>query len=129
MKRKSFSIVTFFPAALALAVITGACSKSGSKSMEVLDPAKAQAEVSNAFAKSTGDNSQAAVSCVAALQAQDTPAAFAQLRKISSQGDLTPEQRVAVSKAMQSTLVQLQSAAQNGNAAAQAAVRQYISSR
>jgi hypothetical protein len=43
--------------------------------------------------------------------------------------DLTPEQRAVVTKAMQAAFKQLQSAAEQGDASAQAVMNNYLSTR
>ena len=114
--------------AMALIALTG-CSKFGSNPPQALDSSKIPATVSKAFAKSPEETRQAAASYVSAFEGQDVPAAFLQLRKVSAQNDLTPEQRTVVARAMQTTFKQLQTAAQKGNAAAQSVMHQYVSSR
>ena len=118
-----------FSSALISAAILAGCSKSGFGASSALDPAKVPKEVSQAFAKSPEEAQQAASNCVAALQDQDTTAAFAQLQKLKAQNDLTPQQRAIVVKAMQTTFKQLQTAADHGDAKAETAIHQYVSTR
>jgi len=116
---------------LGLALLAGAvagCSKSGSNA-SVLDPAKVPATVAKAFEKAPAETKQEATDFVATFQGTDVAAAFSQLRRLDAQTNLTPQQRVAVAKAMQTTFVKMQTAAQNGDTAAQATMSQYLSSR
>lgn len=113
---------------LLLALAAG-CSKSGPQPQQALDPAKVPAVINQAFQAAPDDSKQQAATFVSAFQGQDTPKAFEQLRKLSQQSNLSVDQRAAVSRAMQTTFQQLQAAAQNGDAAAKAAVHQYLSTR
>lgn len=105
------------------------CSKFGGHGPEGLDPAKIPAAVNQAFASASDEAKSAATNYIAVLRTDDPAAAFAVLRRLRAQKGLTPEQREVVARASQTTFKQLQAAAQNGNASAQAAVRQYLSTR
>ena len=113
--------------ALLLASGTG-CSKSGAN-QAILDPSKVPETVNNAFSNAPGETKEAAASCVASFQSQHTAAAFSKLRQMSDRHDLTPQQRQAVAKALQTTFLQMQTAAQNGDTAAQATMHNYLSTR
>jgi hypothetical protein len=82
-----------------------------------------------AFKNASGDTKTMAGECVTSCQSQDVTTAFADLQKLSQSKDLTHEQRVVTAKAMASTFQRLQVDAENGNAAAQALVQKYMSTR
>ena len=110
------------------AVLLAGCSKSGTSEAD-MEPAKVPMAVSRAFEESSGETKQAAENCVSSLEKQDVPTAFQQLQRISWKSDLTPEQRAVVTKAMQAAFKQLQSAAEQGDASAQAVMNNYLSTR
>jgi hypothetical protein len=112
-----------------LLVLAAGCSKSGPQSQQALDPAKVPTVINQAFQAAPDDSKQQAAAFVTTFQGQDAPKAFEQLRKLSQQSNLSADQRTAVAQAMQTTFRQLQAAAQNGDAAAKAAVHQYLSTR
>lgn len=122
------SILLQLCGALMCAAIMSGCSKTGASS-SVQDPAKIAVAVNQAFAKAPEPAKEAATTYVAAVQSEDGPAAFAQLQRMRAAGDLTPQQREVIAKAMQSTVKQLQSAAQSGNPKAQTVLHQYLSTR
>lgn len=115
--------------ASAIALTLGGCSKSGANVAAGLDPSKVPAVVAGAFESSSGETKQQAASYVEAFQGQDATVSFLQLQKLKAQNDLTPSQRAVLAKAMQTTLKQLQAAAQKGDAGAQSVLHQYLSSR
>jgi hypothetical protein len=119
----------FLCTALISATALAGCSKSGNSTLVALEPSKIPDTMNQAFGKAAPETQQAMATYLADFQAGNTPAAFSELRKMSHQEDLTLEQHVAVAKAFHTTLNQLQTAAKNGDAAAQAAVHQYLSSR
>lgn len=123
------TITAFLSSGLVLVAALAGCSKSGGGGSSALDPAKVPVAVSQAFATSPEETKQAASNCVSALQNQDTSAAFVQLEQMNQQRDLTPQQRAVVAKAMQTTFKQLQTAAAQGDAKAQAVMHQYLSTR
>jgi hypothetical protein len=112
---------------LLLALVVG-CSKSSSQP-RALEPAKVPTVVNQAFQTAPEDTKQQASSFVSAFQGQDTPKAFEQLKKLSQQSNLSADQRATVARAMQTTIQQLQAAAQSGNQAAKATLHQYLSTR
>jgi hypothetical protein len=119
--------LTSILAALVVVALSG-CSKPAAN-VQALDPATLPATVNQAFEKAPDDTKQQATSYVTAFQGQDAPAAFTQLRQLSAQKNLSVEQRAVLAKAMRTTFQQLQASAQNGDAAAKAAMHQYLSSR
>jgi hypothetical protein len=127
MKNTTF-IFQFAMVCFAIALLSG-CSHQAATQQQALDAAKIPDTVNQAFAKATDDTKQQATSYVQAFQGQDAPAAFEQLKKLSTENNLSTEQRSVVARAMQTTFQQLQVAAQNGDARAKATMHQYLSSR
>jgi hypothetical protein len=111
---------------LLLALAAG-CSKSATQ--QVLEPAKVPAVMNKAFQSAPDETKQQASTFVSAFQGQDVPKAFELLQKLSQQSNLSAEQRATVARAMQTTMQQLQVAAQSGNEAAKAALHHYLSTR
>jgi hypothetical protein len=125
---KSNAIKVYFSSFFMGTALLAGCSKSGTSPAD-MEPAKVSMAVSRAFEKSAGETKQAAEICVNSLEKQDAPTAFQELQKMNQKSDLTPEQRAVVTKAMQATFKQLQSAAEQGNASAQAVMNNYLSTR
>ena len=106
--------------------LTG-CSKT--RSQTALDPAKIPETINKTFANAPDATKETASNYVSAFQSQDTSGAFMQLEQMNQDPNLTPQQRQVVAKAMQTTFVKLQAAAQNGDTAAQATMHSYLSAR
>ncbi len=105
------------------------CSKSGANEQMGLDAAKIPDTVNQVFSNAPASTKQAAASYLSAFQSQDTASAFSQLRQMSQDPNLTPEQRQVVAKAMQTTFLKMQAAAQSGDANAQTTMQKYLSTR
>jgi uncharacterized lipoprotein YajG len=115
----------FIALSISLVILAG-CSRASSTT---LAPEKIPTAMNDAFKNAPGDTKTMAGECATACQNQDVTAAFAGLQKLSNSKDLTPEQRAVTAKAMASTFRRLQVNAENGNAAAQALVQKYMSTR
>jgi hypothetical protein len=124
---KTNLIVTSLYLLAGTAILTG-CSKSGANS-GMLDESKVASTVTQAFAKAPADTKEEATTCVAAVEGADTSLAFTQLQRMSTETNLTGEQRQVLARAMQATFKKLQTAAQNGDATADKTVHSYLSSR
>jgi hypothetical protein len=114
--------------AAGIAAAMAGCSRHAA-APQTLAADKIPAVVNQAFDQAPDETKEQATSYVTALQGQDAPTAFAQLKKLSTENNLNPQQRRVIAQAMQTTFKQLQDAAQNGNAAAKAAMHQYLSTR
>ena len=101
----------------------------GQRSPEVLTTDKIPGVMNQAFGQATGETKDMAAQVVTACQKQDTVSAFAGLQALAHKPELTMEERAAASRAMVSTLQQLQTASAKGDAAAKAAVQHYLSTR
>ena len=113
-------------ACLLIALVLTACSKP---SAEVMAPDQVPGAINQAFGKTAGETKDMAADVVSACQKQDPVAAFTNLQALSQKKDLTPEQRSVAAHAMVAELKQMQTASANGDAAAQAALHQYMSNR
>jgi hypothetical protein len=114
---------------LASGAMLAGCSRSGSGASAMLPESKVPATVNQAFAKAPVEIKEEAAGAIAAFQGADASLAFAQLQKMSSEPNLTAPERAAVAKAKQVAFLKLQTAAQNGDAAAQSTMNHYLSSR
>jgi hypothetical protein len=113
---------------LAGTAILAGCSNSGADS-GILDESKVASTVTRAFAKAPADTKEEATTCVAAVEGADTSLAFTQLQRMSTETNLTAEQRQVLARAMQTTFKKLQTAALNGDASADKTMHSYLSSR
>ncbi|PYJ85297.1 MAG: hypothetical protein DME22_09660 [Verrucomicrobia bacterium] len=105
------------------------CNKGANRPPEALAPEQVAPTLNSAFKQASPEIKQAANEAVSALQNKDEPRAFVQLQNLSTQSDLTAEQRQAAVRSMMSVLAQLQIAAANGNKAAEDLLQAYRSSK
>jgi hypothetical protein len=124
---KTNQYVTWLSLVMGTVVLAG-CSKSGVNAAP-LEESKVASTVTQVFAKAPADTKEEAAACVTAFQGADTSLAFSQLQRMTTETNLTPQQRVVVTKAMQTTFKKLQTAAQNGDSTAEKTVHDYLSSR
>ena len=105
---------------------TAGCKKSGPAA---LAPEKIPAAVNQVFNQATGETKEMATAVATDCQGQDSVKAFSELQALSHQPNLTPEQRATTARAMVTVFTKLRADSENGDAAAQAAVNQYLSTR
>jgi hypothetical protein len=113
------------PVAIALLAAAG-CIKPAPTP---LTPEKVPTAVTEAFKQSTGETKEIAASVAADCQGQDSVKAFSDLQALSHQTNLTPEQRAITARAFAGVFTKLRADSDNGDAAAQAAVNHYLSSK
>ena len=106
--------------------ILAGCTKAGATGLSSDNVPKV---IDHAFNQSSGDTKAMVSECVSAYQARDVATAFSDLQKLSQHPDLSPEQRAVTARAMAATFPILRSASDNGDAAAQAVLHQYLSTR
>jgi uncharacterized lipoprotein YajG len=117
--------IQFLIISISLPLLTG-CSKTSSTA---LSSEKIPAAMNEAFKQSSDDTKAMVSECVTACQSQNVTTAFTGLQRLSQSKDLTPEQRAVTARAMAATFQKLRAASDNGDAAAQAVLHQYISTR
>ena len=85
--------------------------------------------IQTAFQGANPEVKEAANEVVSAIQNQDEPRALVQLQALSANPLLTPEQRAATIRSMMSVLARVQTAAANGNTAAEEMLKKYRASK
>ena len=113
------------PGWLALLLATG-CAKH---SPAALAPDQIPGAINQAFSQATGETKDAAAQAAAACQQHDAVGAFTSIQALAQQRDLTPEERSIAARAEVTCLRQVQAAAEQGDASAQAVLHQYLSTR
>lgn len=93
------------------------------------DLSQAPATFNNTFNHADEPTRQLAAGVAQSFAGQDAAMAFNQMRQLSGQANLTPEQRALLAKTMQTTFQKLQDSARNGDQNAQQTVRSYLSTR
>jgi hypothetical protein len=116
------------PALLASVICLAGCSKAPTPP-PAADLSQAPTTFNNTFNHADDQTRQLAAGVAQSFAGQDSAMAFNQMCVLSTQTNLTSEQRALLAKTMQTTFVKLQESAAKGDPNAQQTVRRYLSTR
>jgi hypothetical protein len=117
MKRYFSSLLTAVAVA-GLMILSAGCGQS--EQPKEITTGDIPTESQNLFAKAAPELKELATKAVAALQAQDWPAAWVAFQTMGERKDLTPEQRQFVASSIMTVGAEMQKASAQGDERAQA---------
>jgi hypothetical protein len=120
-----FKTVKYIVTAMLGALCCAGCHRASVEAPTPLTVPQTAPALQEAFANADKDLQNEASQCIAAMQKNNWPEAFALLRRLRARTDLTREERAALMRVQQTTVLQLNEAATKGDDNAAAALSDY----